>query len=367
MAAVFARPTPRMRKQALALALATVLSLLAASPASAATATFGANLARVPNNPTSCTEANLFQQIINCSVLSINPVTGESLFPPAGEGTVSAVRVRVGPVTGPMQVVVEQALRQDNPFEPGKPNYACCQAMALSQVFTPAPNAITTIPVNFRVRQDISPDANGYYVDQHLSLSVLNPNVPIPAAIDPNAGMTIWFPAWQAVGESRAGPAGGSGAMVLMNADWDPVGTPVAPVAPGVTPTVPRPLRIPNSTAFVLNGRARVPLVCRATNACVGRLLLQNRQATAAASALLARKPKRAAKPVTYGSVKFRIAPGKRKVVKVKLNRRGKRLLGNKSKPNAWASVKIAGYTIPPRKLTLKSSPKKSKPKKTSR
>lgn len=340
--------------------LATVLSLFAAAPASAATATFGANLSRVPDNPISCTEANLLRQVTNCSVLSINPVTGESLFPPAGEGTVSAVRVRVGPVTGPMQIVVEQALRQDNPFEAGKPNYACCQVVALSQVFTPAANAITTIPVNFRVRQDISPDANGYYVDQHLSLSVLNPDVPIPAATDPNAGMTLWFPAWQAVGENRAGPAGGTGAMVLMNADWDPVGAPVAPVAPGVTPTAPRPLRIPNSTAFVLNGRARVPLVCLATDACGGRLLLQNRQTAAAASAFLARKPKKAAKPVTYGSVKFKIAAGKRKVVKVKLNRRGKRLLRKKSKPKAWANVKMAGYAIPPRKLTLKPRSKKA-------
>ena len=75
------------------------------------------------------------------------------------------------------------------------------------------------MPVNFHVKQDLAPEASGYYVDQHLALSVLDPNVPIPASLDPNAGVGLWFPAWK-VGDERAGSYGTSGAMILINGDW---------------------------------------------------------------------------------------------------------------------------------------------------
>lgn len=131
-----------------------------------------------------------------------------------------------------MQIVVEQALRQDNPGDPGHPTYACCQAINASQVFTPKANAITQIPVNLPVRQDISPDpSTGYYVDQHLSLSVLAPNVPIPASTDPNGSFGGWFPAWK-VGDERAGVYGGQGAVILFNADWSPAGSTAARKCP---------------------------------------------------------------------------------------------------------------------------------------
>ena len=119
-----------------------------------------------------------------------------------------------------MQVVVEQALRKDNPGDPGHPTYACCQAINASQVFTPNANAITEIPVNLPVRQDLAPDpSTGIYTDQHLALSVLAPNVPIPANLDSNGFYGGWFPAWH-VGDERAGPYGGQGALILLNADW---------------------------------------------------------------------------------------------------------------------------------------------------
>lgn len=357
-------PAPtRTRRFLAALGTSLILALLGAVPASGAAVTFGANLARPADSPFTCTNvpSNLFLQPTTCTGQSINPATGESTFPPAGEGIVSAVRVRVGPTTGPMQIVVEEAIRQDNPFEPGKPNYACCSVAAMSQVFTPAANAVTTVPVNFRVRQAITPDANGYYVGHHLALSVLSPNVPIPAAIVPNSSYGLWFPAWQAPGEQRVNPAGNSGLTILMNADWDPVGAPVAPVAPGAVQAI----SIPNRNALVQNGRARIALRCGFTDAnCIGRLLLQSRQAGGAARASLLARPakgkgKGRSRTVTYGTVKFRIAPGKRKVVRVKLNRRGKRLVNRQKQPKAWANVRIKGQEVAPRKLTLKRAPRR--------
>src|SRR3954447_25603175 len=215
----------------LALALAVSVALALAAPSASATTTFGANLSRTPNNPNTCGSFDPGPQFgyppgtfDSCSWDFNNLATGESVFPPVGQGVISRVRVRVGPTTGPMQVVVEQALRKDNPGDPGHPTYACCQAIQLSQAFTPAPNAVTSVPVNLSVRQDIAPDpASGYYVDQHLALSVLARNVPIPASSDSNSYMTGWFPAWRQ-GDERAGGYGTNGYVILFNADWDPAG-----------------------------------------------------------------------------------------------------------------------------------------------
>jgi hypothetical protein len=78
------------------------------------------------------------------------------------------------------------------------------------------------VDVNLPVRQDAAPDPNsGYYVDDHLALSVLAPNVPIPASSDPNASFSGWFPAWS-VGQERCCPLGDAGATILFNADWSP-------------------------------------------------------------------------------------------------------------------------------------------------
>lgn len=202
----------------MALLLGLASGLLLALPAQSSAVTFGANLSRAPENLGTC--ASLSGGLYgDCSFDFTDIGTGESVFPPAGRGIITRVRVRVGPVTGPMQVVVEQALRYDNTVQPGKPLYTCCEAIAASQVFTPAPNTTTTVPVNLRIRQDLAPDQFGVYTDQHLALSVLAPNVPIPAASSGTAQLTGWFPAWR-VPEQRAGGAGFAGAVILFNAEW---------------------------------------------------------------------------------------------------------------------------------------------------
>ena len=123
-----------------------------------------------------------------------------------------------------MQIVVEEALFAPNPASPGNPTYACCKAVQLSQVFTPRANATTTVPVNLRVRQDPGVDpATGVAVDQHLALSVLAANVPIPASFDPGASLGGWLPAWT-LGQERCCPFGTSGATILFNAEWQACG-----------------------------------------------------------------------------------------------------------------------------------------------
>jgi hypothetical protein len=270
-----------------------------------------------------------------------------------GEGIVSNVRVRVGPVTGPMQIVLEEALRKDNPLEPGRPTYACCSLLAASPIFTPAANAITTVPVNFRVQQSRTPEPSGFYVDQHLALSVLSPTVPIPASLDPNAVLGAWYPAWATIGEQKVGPAGTFvSADLLINADWDPV---------AATGTVPASLQLPRQIRPVRNNLALFPLLCSLSRACVGRLFLQNRRLANASGALASAKRKRRA--VTYASVKFRIPAGKRKTIRARLGKIGRRLLKKRKRAKVWLNVKMQGASVEPVRLTLKRGPSKKKPK----
>jgi hypothetical protein len=320
---------------------------------SAGAVTFGANLNRTPNNGSRCPDIGYpIYNFATCSSESTNLTTGESGFPPVGVGVVTQVRVRVGPVTGPMQIVVEEALRKDNPGDPGHPTYACCKAINASQVFTPAANAITPVNVNLPVRQDIAPDPNtGFYVDDHLALSVLDPNVPIPANLDSQntIGVGIWLPAWR-VGEERASSAyGTSGAQVLFNADWSP--------APGADRT---PLEFVRRNVVVRNGSAFLPLICNLGVPCAGNVLLQNQTARLLRLTEAARAASRLAKKkvaVTYAKKQFSIEAGKKKTIKVPLKPRGKRLFRNRQQVKVWANFKLNGVAagaLPSTRIKLK-------------
>ncbi len=264
-----------------------------------------------------------------------------------------------------MQIALEEALRKDNPGDPGHPTYACCKLVGLSQVFTPAANAITEIPVNFRVKQSLAPEESGYDVDDHLSLSVLNGNVPIPAAIEPNASVGIWYPAWQVIGEERASVYGTSGLQVLMNAEWNPLpgaapgGAAGAPQGPAgiVSLTVPQ-------AATVRNGVALFPLVCNLDAVCRGILRLQSLQAAGAASLFAAASSKPAngvRKPITYATASFAIDPHASKKVKVTLKPAGKRLLRKHPHAKVWLNVTMKGgaASVAPTRVTLNRAPRR--------
>ncbi len=327
---------------------AALLAAFAIAPTSVSATTFGANLNREANSPYTCVTAQTFPTYLSdCSAESIDPTTGESSFPPAGEGIVTMVRVKVGPTTGPMQIVEEEALRQDNPADPGHPTYACCKAIALSPVFTPGANSITAVPVNFHVKQDLAPEASGYYVDQHLSLSVLDPNVPIPASIDPNASDGLWFPAWN-LGEERAGSYGTADAMILFNADWESAGGGGGGGGGGKAP-----LTLVKPTAPVHDGKALLELLCNQATPCVGQAQLQNQEA---APVRLAAFDRAKAKTVTYASAPFKILAGKKTTVKAALKAAGKRLLAHRGKARVWLNVSLKGSaaTVPSTKVTFK-------------
>ena len=119
-----------MRVTRATLAIATASGALLVSCATAGAIPFGTNLARTPaEDAPTCPAFQPFTPTASCAWQSVNLQTGESPFPPTGNGVVTQVRVRVGASTGPMQMVVLRGLRsaaqvpgQGGPIDPNDPN-----------------------------------------------------------------------------------------------------------------------------------------------------------------------------------------------------------------------------------------------------
>jgi hypothetical protein len=278
-----------------------------------------------------------------------------SLEPP-GTGTVTDVRVGVGPTTGPMQIVVMRAL-YSNTVTPGHPNDACCFPVARSQPFTPQANAITTIPVNLPVREDPTPppeDITTIADFDTIGLAVLAPGVPIPLYYTGDSSQPADF-VWNTSTPSTITPGFSTdtgGFFVALGGEWTPGGggggTPGGGGGgtPGLGGGVP--LGLVNPTEPVRGGNADVGLRCAASAACIGRLLLQSGPARGAviapagdAAALSA-----ASKLVTYGSSTFRIAAHGHRVIVVHLSPSAKRLVAKHHSTRAWANLVLYGGAL---------------------
>ena len=298
-----------------------------------------------------------------------------SLEPP-GTGTVTDVRVGVGPTTGPMQIVVMRAL-YSNTVTPGHPNDACCFPVARSQVFTPQANTITTVPVNLPVKEDPTPppeDVTTIADFDTIALAVLAPGVPIPLYYTGDSSQPADF-VWNTSTPSTVTPGFSTdtgGFFVSLGGDWTPTGTPGGGgrgtpgsggggtpgsggggtpgggggQTPGGTGGVP--LGLVNPSEPVRNGNADVALRCAQSATCIGRLLLQSGPAPGAlighagdATALAAAK-----KLTTYGSSTFRIAAHGKKVIAVHLSSSAKRLLAKHHSTRAWANFVLFSGSI---------------------
>jgi hypothetical protein len=198
---------------------AAIAALLVAVPV-AEGRTLGANLRRPANNTASCQSLIFFQAVQSCSW-----TTSGAPFKPAesmvfpSSGTVTRVRVRVGPRTGPMRIAILESLRKENSGEA-----ACCIGRRQSRVFVPRPNATTTINVRLPVSVTFNRQSRIYAFDS-LFLTMEDPNTPIPANVtDPNTDNCSggWFPAVRPGQENFTGPYGVCGATVLIRADWTP-------------------------------------------------------------------------------------------------------------------------------------------------
>ncbi|MCU0314688.1 MAG: hypothetical protein MUC84_11595 [Solirubrobacteraceae bacterium] len=217
-----------MRARALAgtLGLAAAAALLGAAPAGAQQRTIGADLNRPASATYGCEtlptisafggRAFLPSRVATCTYLATTRLGGSTEVPQApGPSVAIRARVKAGPVVGPMQVTVLRATRSSAGF-------ACCFHAGESAVFTPAPNAVTTVPLRLPMRSDLDP-AFGETVD-YLGLTVLAPGVPVPAHEigNPgdlaNPGVLAFFPHVRP-GDTRADGSGLGGIVPLLQAD----------------------------------------------------------------------------------------------------------------------------------------------------
>lgn len=83
----------------------------------------------------------------------------------------NSVKVRTGTRTGPIRFTMIQALRS----QAGAQGIICCTASAQSQVFTPAPNQVTTIRVDMKAVNTVEViDGEPVEVVDYLGISLLN-------------------------------------------------------------------------------------------------------------------------------------------------------------------------------------------------
>ena len=327
------------------------LVLALAVPAAARAVTFGADLSQAPTNTVTCGQgfAPFFAFYPSCTYFSGAP--GASFYAPVS-GTVTAVRVRVGAVTGPMQVLVMRSLYQNKAGDPGHPYFACCFVERYGPVFTPAAGSVTTEAVDLPMTEEPVPppeDFTSNAAGDFLALSVLSPEVPIPVIVDNSSYMSGFYPAVTEAGTPAPSPnpvfqstdlpygqvalsadlqtgGGGGGGGGGTGPAPGPVPVPGTAAAPRLTLPAGVPLR---------GGTASFPVQCLVVD-CRGTLRLANRRLAGAAAAS-------ATKTISYGTASFALAAGHKGNVKVKLNRAGRALLAHgHRRASVWANVTFA-------------------------
>ena len=336
-----------------ALTLALLILLAALAPASAQAVTFGADLGVAPNVDFDCTVTppvgglQLPSGADTCTWWTTGRLTDTSQghIVPSGGGTITRARVRVGPVTGPMQFVVMRSLR--HPLSLADPG--CCFPVGSSAVFTPAPNSVTTVPMNVPTRNETD-KATGINNFDHIAISVLGPGVPIPAYFTGDQSISAptggaFYPHYVPGTERTTGMFGVVGFQTLINADIDQsspgTGTPTGPTdLSGLT--------LGGKVGRIRGGRALIPLVCRSASECAGVLKLQSRRA-AGATATAAR-----ARTRTYGKARFRVAAGKSKQIRVRLNRVGKRLVRRRKRVRVYVNMTLASKKVVSKRILLR-------------
>ena len=269
---------------------------------------FAGNRAFYPSGQTSCT-------YLASGRLGGDPESTTATAP----GIVTRVRVKVGPVTGPMRITVLQATRSAGGF-------ACCFWAGESQVFTPAPNGVTAVPVRLPMRADFNP-AFGETVDR-LALTVLAPNVPIPAheigspgdITQPAVGI---FAPHVRPGDERADAFGTAGLVPLISADFFPLCSADAARAAQAGTCLPG-VQLSGDTARLRGANAVADLACNLGITCTGELRLQSSRTGGR----------------LYGRAPFTVAAGARRSLSVRLTRAGRAL---KRRTTAYAVARVTG------------------------
>jgi hypothetical protein len=318
-----------MRSAAVRVSLAAVLL----SAAVARALLFGADLAAPADNTGTCS----LMSASSCTFLSGAP--GPGFYAPAS-GTVTAVRVRTGSfVQGPMQVVVMRSLFQ-NSGNPARPFFACCFVERYGPVFTPAPNAVTLVPASLPMVADPVPPPDDLVTTARgdfLALSVLAPDVPVPATFDGASVFSGFAPAPAPPSTPAPSPnpifpvVNGYGYHMALNADLEP-----GRVGDAVPVTIATGGQLVGSTASI-------PVVCVLTSACHGVLRLTD---VPAAALVAAARATGAGSARLFGKKRFSIGAGQTKTLRMRLNAAGRRKVRDVPSVLLVATARVAGQSV---------------------
>jgi hypothetical protein len=262
-----------------------------------------------------------------------------------GIGTAKVARVKIGAITGPMRINVVRTLFQQT-GSVANPIVTKPYLKQYGPTFTPAANAVTTVPLDLPLRSQATPDPSdtgSVAGTDWLALEVLDRNVPVPLVPYTYASFFAAFPGpteahAPAPGDTPLSDYGQNGYVVAMNADIE-TGTAVtsgtnpggaAGGAGGGAPAAgggPAAVSLKAPFAKVRAGRAAVQLTVPAAGS--GQITLQSR--TGAQS---------------YGRTSFTATAGQ-KTVAVPLNSRGRSMLRRSARAKVNAVVTMNGGAAP--------------------
>ncbi len=314
-----------MWRLAIALLLAaTALALATIRSPAAQAATFGSDLSQTPNLAFGC-EARPYialggAQLIPTGTASCMwwsaPLTAANTYVPVGQGVITAARVRSGPNPAPLRIAVISS-----------GGGLCCTHQRSSEIFRPAPNAVTTVPLALTAGSGLDPNRPGSQYSDIVVVSAVGPgtlpvhdfgvhgtfNTSIPAASFLHPELTN--------GNSNTDVGWMDGYEVLLQVDWSPTPqqapqlptpTPVAPQAPPapVAPQTPPPAA-PRLSRLARDGRALTvdvsgpARVSARIERCVARTRPRRRTVCTTVARLSARAPR-------AGRVRFALPRGLR-------------------------------------------------------
>lgn len=343
----------------------------------------GSNLNRVPNVTQGCdvtlTPPDYYPTFArSCTYWTVGSYESiaESHIVPSGRSTLTAGRVRVGPTTGPMQFIVMRYLKEPSSSDPA----GCCFPVGNSGVFTPTPNSVTEVPMNVPVRNEID-QATGIANFDTLAISVLAPNVPIPAYYtgsttsnsSPFSG--VFWP-HVAPGTERTDQGGFRGYQILINGEYVPASTggggggggggttttTPAPTTPSPSTPAPSPgggpsggtgnaLTLSASKATVRGSKLTLPFTCNLTEVCNGYVKLQEKSAYARSE--IGESTTRDSGGKLYASEAFEVPAGSSANIPFELYTAARKLFKKKRSIPVVANIE-AGDQRTSQNLTLK-------------
>jgi hypothetical protein len=279
------------------------------------------------------------------------------------DGRITGAEVLSGANPSPLTITIIRQLAS-----PGAGD-SCCYWRSDTGPFPLTPNAVTTIPLSIPVERNLKEGVLAYDL---VSVSAEDDGGSLPLRVvgpvvvgstpdgDPMAG--AFYPRMGRIPNDEKGGRheiyeGVPGFELLVRwtfcatGDVTCAGTP--PVTPGPTiplsPKAPKPVvpRLGSKQAQVEENKALVPLICGGNAVCEGQLSLL--APTAGASAA-----KGKSKTIVYGMAGYKLAAGAKGTIKVKLNRRGKKLLSKHAKATVTVRMTPKGSTATITSLTLK-------------